>query len=436
MHDRPQSVVENEAAIDLRSKLESEARAEYKNTTPPLSIEAMRLLVYDENKRRLEAGQDGFNCLVIEANDLIKTIKKIQTIPLTDKPIRIQLLVKHDQHYYGIDILLSKASKECLGFDAGGDIRGLMGINKLIDITDPDGDIFFTKIYMPSEEDPQLNPQKDYESCHIFAFDQLCQSSRIDIFSYLQNRISNFQHENDTNLYALHWDEMPPQLVWNTQSISWLEFYMTKHKSEIMNVLPGLNTTFVGYLAKVKDHDSSLNKEINVSVKILFLDYQNRMRALLKNMPDNELIAITSNTDVLNLQLQPSVSEHKDSTEILDDNAVLDKLKYLVQNKLFWQKRFNTTSDTPPSFMRELQALLADTKSKEAMLGEIVKLAKRKVRSSMFTPEVMTFYKELAALTDESNNSIARNQTIRRISLDYDALRQIEIELKNQNIVK
>jgi hypothetical protein len=225
----------------------------------PLSAAAMRLLIQAETNKRIENEETVLNCDLIDddVHDEFKNYLDALKLKLdsVDADVRMQAIIKSGAHYTTIDFLLSKQGSQFLVLDSAGDMRAHSHYQKLIK-----SKLFTGLIVIPEALSRSVSgtPQDDTFSCGAFALDFACQCSKIDnLFDYVGKRAKRGM---------LAWHDLPPQLVWNTHSIEWLNAYMQKNpasKSIISDYLAEFNiesagkhnraviTSFQGYQAQV-----------------------------------------------------------------------------------------------------------------------------------------------------------------------------------------
>lgn len=217
------------------------------------SIEAINLLIELEQNRRLKTQEKPFNCYVYElkqmadssfdASDLQEAILRFaRNVNVDKEPARLQLIIKNIGHYTGIDIQIASTGNRCLVLDAASDLRMFIILNRLEELTQENGKPLFKKIYLPIYDTPEMRMQMDIMSCPIFAFDHVCQSSKLDVFSELKSlRLSGKSS-------TLSWMLMPPELVWNAQSVLFLETYRENNAAKYFSDGSARGQAFDQYL--------------------------------------------------------------------------------------------------------------------------------------------------------------------------------------------
>lgn len=288
----------------------------------PLSVEAMRLMVHVESRRREKKGEPPLNCFVINGDNkeefanLLESMKK-QSVDL-EHPVRFQVVVRKGAHYTAIDFKLSKEGNEYFMLDAANDPRGLMRANMLSAMKGSDDEPFFNAGYIASGSVAQGgNIQKDFHSCPAFSLDHVCQVSKIeDIYDTLK--------EKATKGGVVEWQDLPPALVWNVQSLSWVEAYKNKQLEFISTAyregqLPASMGETVDsaltMLDVLDDHVKSGEKTVlvggqekkaNGSIEKVFGEHQSRAQAYVQRHSTNTLEAIIHPTAAIQLD-QPKL---------------------------------------------------------------------------------------------------------------------------------
>ncbi|MFZ2315181.1 MAG: hypothetical protein WAW86_05940 [Gammaproteobacteria bacterium] len=246
------------------------------------SIEAINLLIELEQHRRLVKSERPFNCYVYEVQhvddeavnlaDLLGAIRDFAAnVDVDEGPSRLQLIVKNVGHYTGIDIQISREGNECLILDAGSDLRVLILICRLGYLTDADGQNIFRHVYWPSSNANEARLQTDINSCPLFTFDHVCQSSKLDIFIELGDPT-----QTETNEVCLTWNNMPPELVWNAQSLKLLADYRKHNAKKYFGPDSERGANFDSYLEQGKKAvlSSTGEKVQNHSIERLFQLYR------------------------------------------------------------------------------------------------------------------------------------------------------------------
>lgn len=116
----------------MKSRTTSEIKEELSKPLEekkPLSIQAMRMLVHVEMRRRQKPDEPQLNCIVIDGGNkekyesFVENMKKMAAE--VDSPTRFQVIIKQDAHYTAMDVQLSK--EEGSPRDRGEPRRGVGG---------------------------------------------------------------------------------------------------------------------------------------------------------------------------------------------------------------------------------------------------------------------------------------------------------------------
>ncbi|MFZ2315182.1 MAG: hypothetical protein WAW86_05945 [Gammaproteobacteria bacterium] len=222
-----------EKELDLQfSQLRKES-----NQFQGFSIEALRLLVRIKQNKHLVKKKNHFNCQVIELekkedgssniNQFLVAIKQI--IP-SDTPQRLQFIIKNGGHYTSLDVRISSAGNQCMVLDAIGDLRGQMLALQAVNLKDDEGRKFFTQVYLAFPDDNIHVLQTDSFSCPILAYDHAQQAAKIEnLYEYLADYIPNNKKEQ---FIIVSWMQLPAKLVWNAQSVEFVQAYLDQHQEE------------------------------------------------------------------------------------------------------------------------------------------------------------------------------------------------------------
>lgn len=151
-------------------------------------------------------------------NAVVKDILELDHyIKQLNQPGRYQVIVSNEGHFTAADIYI-KASKnglekKAIVLDASGDFRGM---NTAFVLAKNNVSVFYGS--------GESKIQRDTFSCPLFAFDHVVQLSKLDsIYTFLE------QHKNlkeiTPGFNSLDWTDMPYPLVWNAQSMRFLEDY-------------------------------------------------------------------------------------------------------------------------------------------------------------------------------------------------------------------
>lgn len=249
--------------------------------TKEVSIEHLRLFIADENQHRIAMGANPLECYVID----ISALKNFLIHHLeSDSPMnkRFQLIVHNGKHYLTIDILWGKHEKKCLLLDAANDIRMMPASIALADF--PFDQIFAASSKIDNKG-RSIGLQQDDSSCPIFALDHAFQLSKMDIYHKLKGE--NF-HEN---LYTVYWEQLPIQLIWNAQSLRFLDRYLVKNNKFLTQCEL---EEYSEYLNKNKQSNSA-GKVRNVAIDNIFDSLIKSAILFVEHLEENQIISILEN---------------------------------------------------------------------------------------------------------------------------------------------
>ena len=323
-----------------------------------LSIEGMRLLIHLETERRKTTGQNKLDCRVLDVEQLSEFLQHLSEIKPPAQGIRLQAIVRNGMHYTAVDFKLSPQGNECIILDAANDPRRMLAVAKVMNLQNAAGQDFFKTIYAPSapDERPRENLQEDFFSCPMFSLDHVCRVSELEnIYDHMGNVARPNANKNFSNFPVIHWDMLPPPLVWNAQSNAWLEQYAKMHEKEIQQRVPGRDFSFVEYLEKqkrVQDAEEKPDKAINISTELLFADLsENALRYIKKAAQpiDAKIINPTLEDEIEKLKvLQPKVDDKfRDAAGIGQQYRLFKQKPHNVMERLgmLKEKLFSKASD-------------------------------------------------------------------------------------------
>jgi hypothetical protein len=162
----------------------------------------------------VNATHDQGKIVLIDIDDLYKHLKNID-IDESLKFSRYQLIVRNEHHYTAVDIDKSIVPPSCIILDATNDPRMF---HIYCSAKDSQFDAF---CFMGYSMAPTKNLQTDAHSCSMFAFDHCVQLSCTHSNPDFHKMLAAKANEQDT----LFWDELPPNFLWNTQSLTTLNEY-------------------------------------------------------------------------------------------------------------------------------------------------------------------------------------------------------------------
>tara|TARA_R110000868_G_scaffold15698_15_gene71662 strand:+ start:3569 stop:4435 length:867 start_codon:yes stop_codon:yes gene_type:complete len=209
----------------------------------PFPIEAMRTLVEAEKDRRIEAEEpDMFDCEVIDADNPEEVQQFHETILSKmpnpgDDPLRFQGIVKNGAHYTAFDFELSGDNQSrYFMVDAAGAWNNQQFLKGLKNT----GIDFKVDIAVANEKDGAINGiQTDIRSCAAMALDHACQLSWMTGTNDIYQTIDEKHDKNG----CISWTDLPPELVWNAQSYTWLDNYVNKNPEKCNEPLPAIGQT-------------------------------------------------------------------------------------------------------------------------------------------------------------------------------------------------
>ncbi|MDR3491382.1 MAG: YopJ family acetyltransferase [Gammaproteobacteria bacterium] len=254
-------------------------------------LASMNVLIAIEKQKR-----PNFNCQTIDITELNKSLdqlfKNYKQIP-EDISHRAQLIINNGSHYSTVDFHISREGVQFILLDAANEPR----VAAILDIFMKRDE--FTEGFQVGTD---RGIQKDYLSCPIFALDHAIQISQLDLYEDLltiQNEYSQ-----------ITWFDMPPELVRNAQSPSWIQEYKEQYLRDHAEISPQeLDAKFPPAINKVIRHAKS-GKESNClnSTDILFEKYSKNILKFIKDVSPEELVALYRNADNISSPLAPSVA--------------------------------------------------------------------------------------------------------------------------------
>jgi len=246
----------------------------------------------------------GINAVVIPENQLKNFLIQLESLKeLSETPERFQMLVSFNDgkyiHYSTIDIKLQNNNCECIVLDSNNSPQCVAYVQALLDLRNKDGSLLFNHVYLPIAHERYL-PQSDFYSCPIFSLDYAVQVSKLDIYDYIKSKCAIPSEQRGV---ALTWNDMPHQLIWNTQSYTWLNQYKELNKVELSQ--GGKGAELDKYLAagKTTKWDMMEERPVNSSTTRLFEQYKALGDQFIENKTEPELVKIT--------ELKPTLPLHK-----------------------------------------------------------------------------------------------------------------------------
>lgn len=266
--------------------------------------EAARLLVYLENKERIIRAEPALNCCVVESGSNTQFSNILQDLvslsPQIERTTRMQFLVKQGGHYTAVDMKLSPEGHEFIVLDSAGDPRYMAHYMKLSALINKDGSRpFFSKGYIVVGLSPDGSDilQEDCYSCPMFAFDFVRQLSRMDELYSLVASVANKDG-------YVSWNNMPPQLVCNAQSFTWLRKYFEINTASLREMIPGTKLTFEEYLKLANGDAGYVSNVQNKAITNLFHELAAKALIAIHQMEENALVHVVESPKITSLSLQ------------------------------------------------------------------------------------------------------------------------------------
>ncbi len=256
-----------------------------KTSTRTILPEHLRLLIDNEKRERLARRERPFECYVVDSKCLEKFLSPLREPNLTENK-RFQVIVNDDGHYSILDILWTTDEKKYFLLDAPGNNRKHY-LQEIMDKFSFDKS-FITNARMINNK--YNNLQKDLLSCSIFSFYHAVQISKIEIYRVLDNIAR--EPDSGTNKTTVYWDELPMQLVWVAQSLTFLDDYLARNKKQFSP------TEIMEYEEWRKTHikPDSTGKAINMAIENIFNSLVKNAIALVEKTDEKELRLICALT--------------------------------------------------------------------------------------------------------------------------------------------
>ena len=218
-----------------------------------------------------------------------------------------------------------------------------------------------------------LNPNDDPRS---LTFDELIQIK--ELTGHVKNPV----------MLSLDWLDMPPQMVWNAQSLTWLDEYKHRHAEVVQKKIPGTEMTFLEYLEKGRSQIHE--KQINASTIRLFQEYQKAGLDYVENNSETLLETVTKSS------LLP----------------LYDKLLIIVCAQDYWNQ-LSKTEEEGTKFFKGLVRINEALRQESCSLDTLIQIANEECisgRQNIHTllastkeNKIVLFYKMLASLKSENN---------------------------------
>lgn len=166
-----------------------------------------------------------------------------------------QLIIDQDGHYTAIEILVKDGKKTCLILDAAATVAA----QNIVDLIEYEK---FDSVYCIEARDGQ-SLQRDQKSCPAFAFDHATNLSQMNDKWY--DDLEKKKTENK----AVYFDDLPPNLVCNAQSLKYLREYEKKHPAELDTPMPN-GETYHQHIKQSTQHDPTTGKEQNRGIDTVY----------------------------------------------------------------------------------------------------------------------------------------------------------------------
>lgn len=269
-----------------------------------LATEGMRVIIQQENERRMQNGEPPLNCRVIDAKDFPALLNQSKDMQPQHGNLRMQVIVRDERHYTMMDMQFSSNGNKCILLDAAGDLRAMNYAGQLLDAKGHNQELLFDNVYFPRMRPgvgSKGNPQKDFYSCPIFSLDHAMQTSRMDnIYDQLGAQVQ--PGKGDAQLPHLYWDNLPPQLIWNAQSRSMLNEYMEQHPEASNQTIPGVGMSMAEYVDANKGEVTFTDKKTgeekhtmgNLATQRLFESYSAQAKGYVDSNSPETIQQVTS----------------------------------------------------------------------------------------------------------------------------------------------
>lgn len=178
---------------------------------------------------------------------------------------RYRLIVRTDHHYTVVDIDKRTNPHSCLILDATNDPR-MFSIYCIAKQSNFNA-FCFSGLSMA----PTIKLQYDAHSCSMFALDHCIQLSYTQSNPQFHQMLSAKASETD----SLFWDELPPNFLWNIQSLKTLELYsktLVEHDCDALDKNLPNGSSLKQYLSqgvctyKEEGTEVSRNESINLNI--------------------------------------------------------------------------------------------------------------------------------------------------------------------------
>jgi hypothetical protein len=287
-------------------KIREKLLIELKNldrVTKQVSVEHLRLFIEDEKQRRIALGSDPFECYVIDISTLKNFLTQLEASADVNK--KFQLIIHNTGHYLTLDILWTQQEKKCLLLDAPNNVKMMHAYFALSVFS-------FDRIFVASdkvnEDGSSNNLQRAFYGCRIFSFDHAIQLSKLDIYSSLEKIIEKKSPKSLS--CAVPWKQLPMQLIWNAQSLTFLHDYLDKNKECLT---PSELIEFKNYIQE-NTQASLEGKNRNVAIDNIFDSVIKRAIAFVETLNENQVISIIGDSSNYLVSTPPITKKTVDPT--------------------------------------------------------------------------------------------------------------------------
>lgn len=254
----------------------------------------------------------GANISIVKFDDFEKYIDDNK-----DKK-RHRAIIEVHGHYMAVDILNNDTPKTCILLDAASDPRyyaalSLLENNYGYKVLSPCG-------FFHGEDDTSL--QKDTSSCSMFAFDHCVQLSYApdSLHTELMSKLDPEQADTFT------WDKMPPNFIWNMQSLSILKKYQELYPDRVNEITPYKGYTLEKYVQEGRGISDGLHPvPVNDSINKHVFNKAFGSLTVLNSLDFNDEL-ITEREDLLDEDFESDEEEIR-ATEHPSASAMREKVR-------------------------------------------------------------------------------------------------------------
>lgn len=291
----------NRICSEMESQIRQKAPPNLKDT-PYDKVKELMLKSVSTINNEIQGAQ----LTLIDVIDLKSTISKIENGQ------RQQLIVASGPHYTAVEIDKRNDPPRAIVLDAAGDPRSnriFLNVSKLIPETfSVDG---FGK-------DDIGGIQKDHFSCPLFTLDHCIQLATTDIYETMPLKNA----ERDDGCCFISWNDLPPNFVWNAQTIKRLEHYQRiaeeREPGCMDRQIPPYGITARQYLEQSRceyPDPNSANESIVVRNEAINLQILSRIEEITKT----KSIDLSQQCRDMKQELSTKLEELKDGNKSHDD---------------------------------------------------------------------------------------------------------------------